>query len=114
MTEKIDNRKSGTITGPALSSASSTVFVCGRSGISGGVAPCASKGVAIAAAISKEKIFMPKSLVTIDGAAQVANGRSKSKQGLIRKRRPGLRIQDLADRKRPTSNIEHPTSNVAG
>src|SRR5437763_2647901 len=51
MSEKIDNRKSGIITGPALKSASSTVLVCGRSGTSEGVADCA----------TKEKIFMPES-----------------------------------------------------
>src|SRR6266446_9986172 len=104
MTEKIDNKTSGTITGPALSSASSTVLVCGRSGVSGGVTPCANKGVAIAAAISKEKIFMPKSPVTIDGAARDANGRSRSKHGLTRKRRQGFRIQGSAP-----ENAQRPT-----
>ena len=51
MIEKMDNRKSGIITGPAFLSASRTVVLCGKSGTSEGVALCATRW----------KIFMPES-----------------------------------------------------
>jgi hypothetical protein len=61
MTEKIDRRKSGIITGPALMSVSMIVCECGTSGTRGGVAFCASKGGAPASeANTRSEIFMPR------------------------------------------------------
>jgi hypothetical protein len=61
MTKKIDKRKSGIITGPALRSVSMIVGERTTSGTKGGVAVCADREGALAsAANSRNRFFIPK------------------------------------------------------
>src|SRR5438874_13464996 len=96
MTEKIDKRTSGIITGPALIRVSMIVSEC-VSGTRGGVASCANKGVAPASrASTRNEIFMPRILLRSTERCWMQIYNSQTKHRLI------YRVAKQIDRRQPS------------